>query len=92
MILSCSGAAYTQTMQKPRLILAEWDVEASVWVARSDDVPGLVAESETLENLDAKLQVMVPEMLQANGVLINEGAVAWKLVAHRFGVASAALS
>ena len=28
-------------MQKALFIRAEWDEEASVWVATSDDVPGL---------------------------------------------------
>lgn len=92
MALPLSVSAYTETMQKPHLILAEWDAEAGVWVATSDDVPGLVTESETLENLDAKLQTMVPELLQANGVFTEGGAVTWELVARRFGVASAALS
>jgi len=28
-------------------ILAQWDSEACVWVAESDDVPGLVAEADS---------------------------------------------
>lgn len=48
------------------LIHASWDAEAKVWVATSDDVPGLVTEADTLEALDSKLQVMVPELLAAN--------------------------
>ena len=32
---------------KSLFIRADWDVEAQVWVATSDDVPGLVAEAET---------------------------------------------
>ena len=30
-------------------ILADWDDEAGVWVATSDDIIGLVTEAETLE-------------------------------------------
>lgn len=48
------------------LIHVAWDAEANVWVATSDDVPGLVTEADTLEALDSKLQVMVPELLEAN--------------------------
>ena len=50
-------------------VRAEWDDDGAVWVAASDDVPGLVTEAETLEGLIAKLHVMVPEMLELNGVL-----------------------
>jgi hypothetical protein len=36
---------------KPLFIRAEWDESAKVWVASSDDVPGLATEEETLEGL-----------------------------------------
>lgn len=50
-------------------VRAEWDEEARVWVASSDDVPGLATEAPTMEGLLAKLRTMVPEMLEENGVL-----------------------
>ena len=56
-------------MIKRHLVNAEWDADASVWVATSDDVPGLVTESDTLEALQSKVQIMVPELLEANGCL-----------------------
>ena len=58
-----------QVMIKRYLVNAEWDADASVWVATSDDVPGLVTESDTLEVLQSKVQIMVPELLEANGCL-----------------------
>ena len=58
-----------QVMIKRYLVNAEWDADASVWVASSDDVPGLVTESDTLEALQSKVQIMVPELLEANGCL-----------------------
>ena len=36
-------------------VRAEWDSEAGVWVAESDDVPGLVTEADTLERLVERL-------------------------------------
>jgi predicted RNase H-like HicB family nuclease len=45
---------------------ADWDPEAGVWVATSDDVPGLATEASTIEALAAKLRIMVPELLEAN--------------------------
>ena len=53
-----------------------------MWVAESEDVPGLVTEAETVEQLIAKLQVMVPELLDANGVAKDKD-VSIKLVAER---------
>jgi predicted RNase H-like HicB family nuclease len=50
-------------------VRATWDAEASVWVAESDDVPGLITEADDLEALMGKLRVMIPELLEANGVL-----------------------
>jgi hypothetical protein len=49
------------------LVHAIWDPEASVFVATSDDVPGLVAEAATEEALQAKLDVLIPELLELNG-------------------------
>ncbi len=64
---------------------AEWDPEAKVWVATSDDVPGLVTEAETVEALAEKLSVMIPELLEANGTLAGSAVrqVPINLIAHR---------
>lgn len=48
-------------------VTAFWDAEASVWVAESTDVPGLITEAATLEALSTKLETMIPELLEANG-------------------------
>ena len=48
------------------LILAKWDEEARVWVATSEDVMGLATEAATFEELLAKLDVVVPELLAEN--------------------------
>lgn len=47
-------------------IRAVWDDSACVWVATSKDVPGLITEAATQEELVAKLRVMVPELLEIN--------------------------
>jgi hypothetical protein len=57
----------------PFRIQADWDPEARVWVAISDDVPGLATESSTLESLAEKLRALVPELLAANAVLTQAG-------------------
>ena len=50
-------------------IKAEWDAEAGVWVASSEDVPGLATGADTFEELIAKLKIAVPELLEENGLL-----------------------
>ena len=49
-------------------ILAQWDSEAGVWVAESEDVPGLVAEADSPNVLAQKLRTLIPELLALNGV------------------------
>jgi predicted RNase H-like HicB family nuclease len=41
-------------------VRAEWDPEASVWVATSDDVLGLCAEAPTVEELTLVVLELVP--------------------------------
>jgi predicted RNase H-like HicB family nuclease len=53
-------------MNKIPTIQALWDEDASVWVATSEDVPGLVAEAATVEDLSTQLQDLVPQLLRLN--------------------------
>ena len=41
-----------------------WDSEAEVWWISKTPIPGLVTEAPTLDALQQKLVVMVPEMLE----------------------------
>jgi predicted RNase H-like HicB family nuclease len=50
-------------------VKAEWDSEAEVWVASSDDVPGLATGADTFEGLIEKLKIVIPELLEENGLL-----------------------
>jgi len=68
---------------KPLFVRAEWDEEAMVWVATSDDVPGLATEAVTMEDLIGKLKVMIPELLMANNTVI-EDEVPFEIITRRF--------
>jgi len=50
-------------------VTAFWDAEAAVWVATSEDVPGLATEADTVEALidKLKLKIMIPELLECSG-------------------------
>ena len=44
-------------------------------MATSEDVPGLITEAETPNELEAKLQILIPELLKENEVLGDEDPV-----------------
>lgn len=48
------------------IINLTWDNEANVWVAQSDDVPGLVLESGSFDALLERVRFAVPELLELN--------------------------
>jgi predicted RNase H-like HicB family nuclease len=64
-------------------ITAFWDDEADVWVAESDDVPGLVAEAASIEILVEKLKVLIPELLELNNVLPHTKEIAFEVISKR---------
>lgn len=61
------------SMNHPSLqINAVWDAMAAVWVVTSNDIPGLVIESPSLDSLQNKLRVMIPELLRLNHVIATD--------------------
>ena len=44
-----------------------WDRQAGVWIAGSDDVPGLILEDPSRKALLERLRRAVPELLELNG-------------------------
>ena len=55
-------------MAKPIVVHADWDPEASVWVATTQNLRGLVTEAESIEVLRAKLPGMIRDLLEENGI------------------------
>ena len=43
-----------------------WDSEANVWIATSNDIPGLVLESGSFDALLERTRFAVPELLELN--------------------------
>lgn len=67
-------------------VRAEWDQDAGVWVAASDDVPGLSTEAGTIEALTERLRLIIPDLLEANGLLpagTQARAISFELTSHR---------
>ena len=74
-------------MDKPLYVHATWDEGARVWVASSDDVPGLATEAETTEDLVQKLKTLIPELLELNG-LAPTAPISFELLTRRFELAA----
>ena len=54
----------------------QWDSDTKVWIATSLDVPGLILESESFDNLLERVRIAIPELLEMN----NENQPAYNLV------------
>ena len=55
-------------------VCAVRDNEAKVWYVADTDVPGLATEAPSIDALAEKLKVMIPEMLELNGVIDRDHA------------------
>ena len=45
-------------------IMLTWDDEASVWVAESNDIPGLILEDDSFDTLVERVKIAVPDLLE----------------------------
>jgi len=54
-------------MHRDITIQARWDGEANVWLATSDDVPGLVVEADTWPAMINEVQLVLPDLLELSG-------------------------
>ncbi|MCL1813951.1 MAG: DUF1902 domain-containing protein [Treponema sp.] len=49
------------------IITLFWDDEASVWIAESPDIPGLILESRSFDELIKRVKTAAPELLEISG-------------------------
>lgn len=54
-----------------------WDSEASVWVATSEDIRGLVLESGSLDVLIERVRMAAPEVLKLNNQPLEHAKIAF---------------
>jgi len=54
-----------------------WDSEASVWVATSEDIRGLVLESSSLDVLIERVRMAAPEVLKLNNQPLAHAKIAF---------------
>ena len=64
------------------VIKAAFDHEASVWHVSDSDIPGLATEARSFDSLREKLLIMVPELLEANGIAMGADEIPVEIIAY----------
>ena len=59
-----------------------WDDEASVWIATSNDIPGLILESGSFDALLERTRYAVPELLALNSTESQSLSLTFKSERH----------
>ena len=59
-----------------------WDSEANVWIATSNDIPGLVLESGSFDALLERTRFAVPELLELNASETQPFSLTFKSERH----------
>jgi Domain of unknown function (DUF1902) len=54
-------------MSRSIVVDARWDPEASVWIATSSDIAGLVVEADTRPAMIEEVRLVLPELLELSG-------------------------
>jgi hypothetical protein len=65
-------------MSRSIAIDARWDPEASVWIATSQDVPGLVVEADTWPGMIEEVRLVLPELLEVSGKTKNSLSLSFR--------------
>jgi hypothetical protein len=69
-------------MTRDITIEARWDGEASVWIATSRDVPGLVVEADTWPSMIEEVRLVLPELLELSGKSGDSLSLTFKAEEH----------
>ena len=63
-------------------INARWDGEAAVWIATSEDVPGLVVEADTWPSMIEEVRLVLPDLLELSGQTAEKLSLTFKAEEH----------
>lgn len=69
-------------MNRSITIQARWDDEASIWLATSHDVPGLVVEADTWPAMISEVRLVLPELLELAGQKADKLSLTFKAEEH----------
>jgi hypothetical protein len=71
-------ASDLEVMARGITINARWDGEASVWIATSEDVPGLVVEADSWTSMIDEVRVILPDLLEVAGETADRLSLTFK--------------
>jgi hypothetical protein len=54
-------------MSRSLTIRARWDRDASVWIATSEDIHGLVVEAGTWPQMIREVELVLPDLMEVSG-------------------------
>ena len=63
-------------------IQARWDGDASVWIATSVDVPGLVIEADTWPAMIEEVKLALPDLMELSGQGYENLSLTFKAEEH----------
>jgi hypothetical protein len=63
-------------------INARWDGEARVWIATSEDVPGLVVEADSWSAMIEEVRLILPELLELGGLPAKDLSLTFRAEEH----------
>jgi len=63
-------------------IQARWDGDASVWIATSVDVPGLVIEADTWPTMIEEVKLALPDLMELSGQGYENPSLTFKAEEH----------
>jgi len=69
-------------MSRDITIQARWDDEASVWIATSGDVPGLVVEADSWPGMIEEVRLVLPELMEVTGQTDKDLSLTFKAEEH----------
>jgi Domain of unknown function (DUF1902) len=69
-------------MKRDITIQARWDGEASVWIATSPDVAGLVVEADTWPAMIEEVRIVLPDLLEITGLNSEALSLTFKAEEH----------
>jgi len=61
---------------------ARWDDDARVWIATSDDAPGLVVEAASWRVMIDEVRAVLPELLELNGAAAADISLTFRAETH----------
>ena len=65
---------------------AEWVADPGVWIATSEDVPGLCVQADTFDEMVEIVTALVPELLELNKVNVGQPTIPLHIMAEKTAV------